>query len=165
MTPDMVRPTLRRPSSNWSPRRPARLKVASSCRRSLSGHGRSCPSPRASRQLGWRGCDRSQWTHSCEIRLRHTGDEGVSLSHRCLLSCVQVRMEDDTPSADLLDGRTITVPLAWFPRLLHATVAERANWKISGGGFGIHWPDLDEDLSSAGLLRGCPSPWQQRFRE
>ncbi len=59
---------------------------------------------------------------------------------------------------DLADGRTLTVPLAWFPRLLHATLEQRANWRLAGGGFGIHWPDLDEDLSSSGLLRGSPAP-------
>jgi len=61
---------------------------------------------------------------------------------------------------ELLDGRTITVPLAWYPRLLHASPEQRANWKIAGGGYGIHWPDVDEDLSSEGLLRGAPAPRQ-----
>ena len=60
-------------------------------------------------------------------------------------------------SVDLIDGRTITVPLVWYPRLLDATVAERANWKLSGAGYGLYWPDLDEDLSTEGLLRGAPS--------
>jgi hypothetical protein len=59
---------------------------------------------------------------------------------------------DDELSVKLMDGRTITVPLAWYPRLLHATEAQRNNWKISGGGYGIHWPDIDEDLSTEGLL-------------
>lgn len=63
-----------------------------------------------------------------------------------------------TLSVDLLDGRTITVPLVWYPRLLHATPEERANWQICGGGYGIHWPDVDEDLSTEGLLRGAPAP-------
>lgn len=71
---------------------------------------------------------------------------------------VAVRLDENTLTADLADGRTISVPLAWFPRLLHATPAQRENWKISGGGFGIHWPDVDEDLSSTGLLRGAPAP-------
>lgn len=71
---------------------------------------------------------------------------------------VDVRFTDDSFSVDLLDGRTITVPFAWYPRLLHATPAERANWQISGAGFGIHWPGIDEDLSSEGLLRGAPAP-------
>jgi hypothetical protein len=68
------------------------------------------------------------------------------------------RITDDTLSVDLLDGRTITVPLVWYPRLLHGTPEQRANWRIAGGGFGLHWPDLDEDLSTQGLLRGAPAP-------
>jgi hypothetical protein len=71
-----------------------------------------------------------------------------------------VRCDDDTLSVDLIDGRTITVPLAWYPRLLHATPAQRAVWEISGGGYGIHWPQIDEDLSTEGLLRGAPAPRQ-----
>jgi hypothetical protein len=73
-----------------------------------------------------------------------------------------VRVTDDTLSADLVDGRTITVPLAWFPRLLHATSEQRNNWKVSAAGFGIHWPDIDEDVSSEGLLRGAPAPGRQK---
>ena len=69
-----------------------------------------------------------------------------------------VRVTDDTLSVDLFDGRTITVPLAWYPRLLHATPGQRANWRIAGAGYGIHWPDLDEDLSTQGLLQGAPAP-------
>ncbi|RJP31870.1 MAG: DUF2442 domain-containing protein [Phycisphaerales bacterium] len=65
-----------------------------------------------------------------------------------------VRFDDDTMSVDLADGRTIPVPLAWFPRLLDATPAQRKNWQPCGGGFGIHWPDIDEDLSTRGLLEG-----------
>ena len=69
-----------------------------------------------------------------------------------------ISFSEDTLSVDLVDGRTITVPLVWYPRLLHATAAQRANWRIAGGGYGIHWPDIDEDLSSEGLLRGAPAP-------
>ena len=69
-----------------------------------------------------------------------------------------VRCTRDTLRVELLDGRTIIVPLAWYPRLLHATPQQRANWKIAGGGYGIHWPDVDEDLSVEGLLRGLPAP-------
>ena len=69
-----------------------------------------------------------------------------------------VKCTRDTLRVDLLDGRAILVPLAWYPRLLHATPQERSNWKSAGGGFGIHWPDLDEDLSVEGLLRGLPAP-------
>ncbi|MGD9645674.1 MAG: DUF2442 domain-containing protein [Pirellulales bacterium] len=71
---------------------------------------------------------------------------------------IDVRTDDDSLSVDLADGRTITVPLAWYPRLLAASAAERNNWQIAGGGFGIHWPDIDEDLSAAGLLHGLPAP-------
>jgi hypothetical protein len=59
-----------------------------------------------------------------------------------------------------MDGRTIIVPLEWYPRLLDATPAQRANWKPSGAGYGIHWPDVDEDLSTEGLLRGAPAAAQ-----
>ena len=68
-----------------------------------------------------------------------------------------VHLTDDTLAVDLVDGRTIIVPLAWYPRLLDATVAQRLNWVIAGAGYGIHWPDIDEDLSTAGLLRGVPA--------
>ncbi|HUT13764.1 MAG TPA: DUF2442 domain-containing protein [Thermoguttaceae bacterium] len=73
-----------------------------------------------------------------------------------------VRCDEDTLSVDLVDGRTITVPLAWYPRLLHATPEQRANWRTCGGGYGIHWPDIDEDLSTEGLLRGAPAPGSAR---
>lgn len=69
-----------------------------------------------------------------------------------------VRCTRDTLRVELLDGRTIMVPLAWYPRLLHATPQQRAKWKIAGGGYGIHWPAVDEDLSVEGLLRGLPAP-------
>jgi len=68
-----------------------------------------------------------------------------------------VRVTDDTLAVDLIDGRTIVVPLVWYPRLLGATPEQRAHWSISGAGYGIHWPDIDEDLSTAGLLRGAPA--------
>ncbi len=59
---------------------------------------------------------------------------------------------------ELMDGRMITVPLAWYPRLASATQAQLDRWEIAGGGWGIHWPDLDEDLSTVGLWRGAPAP-------
>ncbi len=68
-----------------------------------------------------------------------------------------VRFTEDTLAVDLLDGRTIVVPLAWYPRLLDATSEQREDWQISGGGYGVHWPDIDEDLSTEGLLRGAPA--------
>jgi hypothetical protein len=69
-----------------------------------------------------------------------------------------VELTFDTLSVALMDGRTISVPLAWYPRLLNATPAERNNWQIAGGGYGIHWPEIDEDLNTEGLLRGAPAP-------
>lgn len=65
-----------------------------------------------------------------------------------------VSVSDDALVAELADGRTIAVPLAWFPRLAHGTPAERANRRLIGGGEGIHWPDLDEDISVESLLAG-----------
>ena len=73
-----------------------------------------------------------------------------------------VAITEDTLTADLSDGRTISVPLTWYPRLVHATTEERCNWRLVGGGEGIHWPDLDEDLSVEGLLAGRPSGESQR---
>ena len=69
-----------------------------------------------------------------------------------------VRFTDDSLIVDLMDGRSISVPLAWYPRLAHATAQDRATWQISAGGYGIHWPTIDEDLSTEGLLRGAPAP-------
>lgn len=68
-----------------------------------------------------------------------------------------VTVTEDTLSVDLTDGRTISVPLAWFPRLLYATQEERNNWRLIGKGQGIHWEDIDEDISVEGLLAGRPS--------
>jgi hypothetical protein len=68
-----------------------------------------------------------------------------------------VETTDDELRVRLMDGRTISTPLAWYPRLLHATAEQRMNWKIAGGGFGIHWEEIDEDLSTEGLLRGAPA--------
>jgi hypothetical protein len=69
-----------------------------------------------------------------------------------------VSVTEDELVVGLMDGRTITVPLAWYPRLADAAPAQRAKWEISGAGYGIHRPDLDEDLSTEGLLRGLPAP-------
>ena len=72
-----------------------------------------------------------------------------------------VRVTDDTLSVDLTDGRTIAVPILWYPRLAHATPEERNHWEI-GSGIGIHWPDLDEDISVEGLLQGKSSGESQK---
>ena len=72
-----------------------------------------------------------------------------------------VEVTEDTLTVALMDGRTIIVPLVWYPRLLDASEAQRKNWRIAGGGYGIHWPDVDEDLSTEGLLCGSPAPRQR----
>jgi hypothetical protein len=69
----------------------------------------------------------------------------------------KVIVADDTLMVDLSDGRTISVPLAWYPRLLHGKTEERNNWLLIGDGEGMHWPDLDEDISVQNLLLGQPS--------
>ena len=68
-----------------------------------------------------------------------------------------VRFDEDRIIVDLMDGRTIAAPLAWYPRLFAATPDQRSHWERAGGGYGLHWPDLDEDLSTEGLLRGAPA--------
>ena len=73
-----------------------------------------------------------------------------------------VTVTEDTLKAELSDGRTISVPLAWYPRLVHASQEERDNWELIGGGQGLRWPDLDEDLSVEGLIAGRPSGESQR---
>ena len=70
----------------------------------------------------------------------------------------EVLVTEDELTVSLVDGRRVSVPLAWFPRLLHASPAQRSNWQLLGDGEGIHWPDVDEDLSVAGILRGTPAP-------
>lgn len=74
-----------------------------------------------------------------------------------------VSFTEDSISVDLMDGRTISAPLIWYPRLYHATGEQLADWKVSGGGYGIYWPEIDEDLSTEGLLRGAPAPSQQQL--
>jgi hypothetical protein len=68
-----------------------------------------------------------------------------------------VTASDEALTVDLADGRTIAVPLAWFPRLAHGSPTERSNWRLIGGGGGIHWPELDEDISVESLLKGWRS--------
>ncbi len=74
-----------------------------------------------------------------------------------LVRIVHGTVTDDTLAVDLEDGRTIIVPIGWYPRLAYGTPAERANFQISGAGYGIHWPDLDEDIGVEGLLLGKKS--------
>jgi hypothetical protein len=75
-----------------------------------------------------------------------------------------VKFTKGVMSVALRDGRTITVPLTWYPRLLNATAAQRINWRVAGAGYGIHWPDIDEDLSTEGLFRGVPAPGVARAK-
>ncbi len=84
---------------------------------------------------------------------------GVSiLNHKADIFIAAVRVDAERLSVDLKDGRTLSVPLAWYPRLFKATAAQRQNWQIAGGGHGIHWPEIDEDLSAEGLLSGAAAP-------
>lgn len=77
-----------------------------------------------------------------------------------------VSITEETLTVDLNDGRTISVPLAWYPRLVHASADERKNWRLIGQGVGIHWEDLDEDISVENLLLGKPSgESQQSFKD
>lgn len=85
----------------------------------------------------------------------------MSFSARSESADIRVRdvaVTDDELSVSLMDGRTISVPLAWYPRLERATPTQRAHWELAGAGYGIHWPDLDEDLSTEGLLAGARAP-------
>ncbi|MFH1146732.1 MAG: DUF2442 domain-containing protein [Pseudomonadota bacterium] len=79
-----------------------------------------------------------------------------------LAAAHSVTVTEDTLIVDLEDGRTISVPLAWYPRLLHGTREDRNNWRLIGKGEGIHWPDLDEDISVENILFGKSSGESQR---
>lgn len=89
----------------------------------------------------------------------HYAGRGMSISPSELGAALaqHVAVTADALVVDLVDGRTVTVPLSWYPRLAHGTPDERVNWRLIGRGEGIHWPDLDEDISVAGLLAGRPS--------
>jgi hypothetical protein len=98
---------------------------------------------------------------------------GTNSAEVTLARVLKVEVTDDTLSIDLEDGRSVSVPIGWYPRLANGTPAERANLQISGAGYGVHWPDLDEDIGVDGLLLGkhsseSPSSferWLQRRRE
>jgi len=81
----------------------------------------------------------------------------ISAGEKRVPSAVGLTVTDDTLSVELSDGRTLSVPLAWYPRLLHATAKERQDWRLIGNGEGIHWPAVDEDISVEGLIAGRPS--------
>ncbi len=81
-----------------------------------------------------------------------------SLAHDTDVRVMNVRVDETRLEVDLMDGRTIAVPLACYPRLANATADQRSHWELAGGGYGIHWPMIDEDLSTEGLLRGARAP-------
>lgn len=81
----------------------------------------------------------------------------LTSTHRNEPLAMHVEVTDDELRVSLADGRRVFAPLVWYPRLLHATQGQRQNWKLIGDGQGVHWPDIDEDLSVAGVLAGVPS--------
>ena len=81
----------------------------------------------------------------------------ISTTEISVPDAMTIEITDDTLTAELSDGRTISVPISWYPRLVHASPEERNNWELIGAGQGIHWPDLDEDLSVEGFLAGRKS--------
>ena len=97
---------------------------------------------------------------------------GIHSAPLTLIRIINVTVTDDTLSVDLEDGRTIALPIGWYPRLAYGTPEERTNFQISGAGYGIHWPDLDEDIGVEGILLGKKSAesqtsferWLQRRR-
>lgn len=90
----------------------------------------------------------------------------ISMAEAQIPTIENVKVTGNTIRADLSDGRTIVVPIAWFPRLAHGTPRERGNWRLVGKGFGIHWEDLDEDISVENLLLGKASgESQSSFRK
>jgi hypothetical protein len=94
-----------------------------------------------------------------EIRLRRSTLWAADIQS---MKGIGVAVTEDTLTVELADGRTLSVPLAWYPRLLHGNGTERAHWEWSGDGEGIHWPDLDEDISIEGLILGRRSGESQR---
>jgi hypothetical protein len=98
-------------------------------------------------RLSWLKIKNFFWRRGMST-LALTADERVS----------GVKVTQDALTVSLMDGRIISVPLAWYPRLQNATAAQRRNWQLAGAGYGIHWPEIDEDLSTEGLLRGAPAP-------
>ncbi|MEM9213702.1 MAG: DUF2442 domain-containing protein [Cyanobacteria bacterium P01_F01_bin.150] len=79
-----------------------------------------------------------------------------------IVKLVTVTVTDEFLTVDVMDGRVISAPLTWYPRLLNASQAERENWRLTGGKTGIHWPDLDEDISIRNIILGQPSGESQK---
>lgn len=97
---------------------------------------------------------RTEGAISLKVFLEMCREDGVPPA---LASVIDVHVTDDSLRVDLADGRSITVPVGWYPRLSHGTAKERANFQISGAGYGIHWPDLDEDIGVGGIVLGRKS--------
>jgi hypothetical protein len=85
-----------------------------------------------------------------------------SITDITIPAATAVNVTDDTLTVDLADGRSISVPLAWYPRLVNGSAKERKSWRLIGRGEGVHWPDLDEDISVDGLIAGRPSGESQQ---
>src|SRR5689334_20559094 len=84
-----------------------------------------------------------------------------SFTDTSVVTAISISVSDESLTAHLSDGRTISAPLVWFPRLVHGTAAERSDWRLIGNGSGIHWNQLDEDVSVENLLAGRPSAESQ----
>src|SRR5581483_809100 len=104
-----------------------------------------------------RSAGSANWSRSSGRRSFWSGGMNSSRVETREALASHVEVNDDTLTVELADGRTIAAPLAWYPRLAHASPEERATWKLLSGGRGIHWPALDEDISVANLLAGHPS--------
>ena len=89
----------------------------------------------------------------------------ISVAELRVPAAIAVVTTDDGVTVDLSDGRTLVLPIEWYPRLLNATSEERCDWRFVGGGEGIHWPRLDEDISVESLIAGRPSGESQRSLE
>jgi hypothetical protein len=105
---------------------------------------------------GKRSTDFVRWSTSIGSGFWRLGLNSSTVETREALA-TGVNVTEDTLSVELADGRTIAAPLAWYPRLAHGTAEERASWRLIGGGRGIHWAAIDEDISIANLLAGQPS--------
>src|SRR5260370_38078926 len=109
---------------------------------------------------GKRSTGSASWSRSTGSSCWRVGMNSSAVEVREILA-TRVEVSEDTLSVELADGRAIAAPLAWYPRLAHATAEERATWRLIGGGRGIHWPAIDEDISVANLLAGQPSAESQ----
>src|SRR5206468_4182592 len=103
------------------------------------------------------GASRLNWSNRADSVVQNTATSlslpGMStLASKAVSDAVEVQCADDELIVTLVDGRRVSAPLAWFPRLLHATPKQRANWRLIGRGIGIHWDDVDEDISVRSLL-------------